>query len=301
MVLKWRVKDLDFIQTPAEYIDVLFDANRKLRSSLVVAGIGSHPHAKLDFIFRGFNMDDPIVGGFERGKLVRQAISLAFDTEEMSDAFYNGTVVRYDGPIPPGLEGHPPGVISPFRGPNIERAKGLLVKAGYPEGKGLPPLQYHSNRGQNSSEQAEMAQRQLRKIGVELEVSLHSFPELDDLMKRKKAQMFSLSWGSDYPDAENNLALFYGPNKSPGANGFNYENPEYDALYEHARTMKPSPERTALYVKMRDIVIEDCPAIGSMARTRYYVWNPRVKNFKPDETWHSWLKYVDVDVRDVDR
>lgn len=295
MWLKWRVKDLDFIQTPTDFFDAAFDETGSLRPALAEEGVGVYVHAKLDFIYRGFNMEDPVVGGMERGKLLRQAISLAMDTEELADAFYNRTVIRYDGPIPPGLDGYEPGVLSPYRGPNLEKAKELLARAGYPEGRGLPRLAYHTNRGGSSPAQAEMFARQLRRVGIELDLHVHSFPELDALIKKKQAQMFNLSWGSDYPDAENNLALFYGPNRVPGSNNFNYSNPEYDALYEQIRTMAPSPERTAIYRRMRDLVIEDCPAIGSMARTRYFVWNRRVRNLKPDETWYTWLKFVDVD------
>ena len=60
------------------------------------------------------------------------------------------------------------------------------------------------------------------------------------------------------------------------------------------RVMPPSPERTELYVKMRDMIIEDAPFAGSMARTRFYLVNPRLKNFKPEETFYNWVKYLDV-------
>jgi ABC-type transport system substrate-binding protein len=297
MWLKWRVGDLDFIQVPPEYYDSAFDESQNLRGSFLREGIGSHRTPKLDFVFRGFNMDDPVTGGFGNGKLVRQAIALAFDTRELDDAFYNNTAVLYDGPIPPGLDGYRAGVISPYRGPNIGKAKELLARAGYPEGQGLAPIEYHTNRGGNSIEQSELLARQLKEIGVRLHVNAHSFPELDELMKKGKAQMFNFAWGSDYPDAENNLAMFYGPNRAPGSNYFNYQNAEYDALYDRARTLMPSPERTELYERMRDLVIEDCPSIGSLARTRFYVWGHRAYNLKPDETWTTWLKLVRVDSR----
>jgi ABC-type transport system substrate-binding protein len=297
MWLEWRVKDLDFVQTPSEYFDSAFDENGALRPAFAEEGVGFAKVPKLDFIFRGFNMKDPVVGGFGRGKLVRQAISLALDTNEIADAFYNNAAIRYDGPIPPGLDGYQPGVISPFRGPNLPAARNLLERAGYPNAQGLPPIELHLNRGGSTPEQGEMVARQLAAVGIKLVVSLHSFPELDDLMRKKKAQMFAYSWGSDYPDAENNLALFYGPNAEAGANYFDYQNPAYDALYEQIRSMPASPERTAIYERMRDMIIEDCPAVGSMARTRFFVWNARVHDLHPDESWFTWLKLVDVDPR----
>ena len=38
-------------------------------------------------------------------------------------------------------------------------------------------------------------------------------------------------------------------------------------------------------------------AIGSMARTRFYVWNERAKHVLPSETDSRWFKYLDVEVR----
>lgn len=297
MWLKWRAGDIDFIQVPAEYFDDLFDENNRLRESYLKEGVHAVVREKLDFIFRGFNMEDPVVGGFEKGKLVRQAIALALDTNELIDAFYNRTAKPYDGPIPPALEGHKPGVISPYRGPNLEAALKKLADAGYPNGEGLPVIDYHTNRGGSSPEQGEMVARQLKKIGLTLHIHTHSFPELEEMVKKRKAQLFNMSWNSDYPDAENNLALFYGPNAEDGSSYFNYKNPRYDELYRRASVLPSSPERTALYEKMRDLIIEDCPAIGSMARTRFYVAHRRVKNFQPDETWFSWIKYVGVELQ----
>ena len=61
--------------------------------------------------------------------------------------------------------------------------------------------------------------------------------------------------------------------------------------------MPPSDERTKLYVKMRDMVLEDAAFMGSMARTRIVLINPRLKNFKPTEDFYNWTKYMDVDDR----
>ncbi|MBK7405073.1 MAG: hypothetical protein IPJ41_10665 [Phycisphaerales bacterium] len=107
--------------------------------------------------------------------------------------------------------------------------------------------------------------------------------------------MFTFAWITDYPDAENNLAMFYSANVSPGSNHWNYSRPEYDALYEKAIVMPPGPERTALYVRMRDMVIEDCPMVGSLARQRFYVWQPWLKNVRPTNRYWDWYKYLGVD------
>lgn len=290
---------IGFTQVPAEYFDKAFiKRTRKLRDEYAKRGIVSHAVNILDFIFRGFNMEDPIVGGYTpEKKALRQAINLAYDLDLMNESFYNGTNTVYDGPIPPGLDGFPPDGDAPisYRGPDIQRAKELLVKAGYPGGKGLPELVYYTSRGGNNAEQTQMEQRFFSSIGITINPRLVDFSELIDAVNKKKAPIFSFAWGSDYPDAENNLALFYSPNKAPGANHYNYSNPEYDKLYEKIVTMQPGPERTKIYEQMRDIIIEDCPYIGSQARIRYWLVNPWLKNFKPSEDFFTWVKYLDVD------
>jgi len=135
----------------------------------------------------------------------------------------------------------------------------------------------------------------LERIGVNINPRLVDFTTLMEAVDKRKAPIFGFAWGSDYPDAENNLAMFYSPNASPGSNHFNYSRPEYDKLYEQARTMQESPERTAIYAQMRDMLIEDAPFAGSMARTRSYLVRPRLKNFKPTEDFWNWVKYLDVD------
>ena len=297
--LQFRSRKIDWLQVPAENFGQAFNKRtRQLKGSFKKEGITAHALPLLDFIFHGFNMEDELLGGYsEEKKALRQALCLAMDWEERNSVFYNNINIVYDGPIPPGLDGYPENGVAPvnFRGPRLQQARRLLAKAGYPDGKGLPPLDYYTSRGGNNQEQVEMLERHLEEIGVKLNIHLVDFSTLIEAVNNRKAQFFAFAWGSDYPDAENNLALFYSPNVSPGSNHFNYARDDYDTLYEKIRVMKPSAERTELYIKMRDMIIEDCPFAGSMARTRFYLVNPRLKNFKPEETFYNWVKYLDVD------
>lgn len=292
--LAFRAGDLDLIQVPAEFQPLLRDASRRLRPRMIADGVRVLDHPLLDLTYRGFDLEHPITGGFGAGKKLRQAIDLALDLEELGDAFFDGAIQPYEGPIPPGLEGHKPRA---RRRADLSRARALLAEAGYPHGEGLPPIAYHTNRGGNAPEQAELLSRQLAAIGVRLEVHLHSFPELDRRIRQGEAQMFQLAWISDYPDPENNLALFYGPNRRPGANVFAYARPEYDALFERARVMPPSAERTAIYEALRDMVAGDVPYAGGFARTRVYASNRRLRPITPDETWWTWLRFAEVEPR----
>jgi ABC-type transport system substrate-binding protein len=300
MWLEWKAGNLDFVTVPAENFEEAYSKRKRmLRKELVDDGVTSAPIPLLDFIWHmGFNMEDPLVGGYtEEKKALRKAISYAINFDQINDSFYNGINIVYDGMIPPGLDGHPADGRSPAgnRGPDLGKARALLAQAGYPDGKGLPPIEHWSSVGGNQQEQVESVQRDLRQIGVELKVRLVDFSQLSEATHEKRAQTFSFAWGSDYPDGENNLALFYGPNGAPGSNSWNYKNARYDELYVKILTMPPSAERTEYYAMMRDIVLEDCPFAGSMARTRFYLIRPRLKNCRPTETFWNWFKYLDVE------
>lgn len=299
MWLRFQEGTLGYTQVPAEYYEQAFDGRTKqLLPEMRRQGVRSHDDALLDFIFRGFNMEDELVGGYTPEKrALRQAINLAMNLDEFSDTFYQGNTIQYDGPIPPGLDGHPENGRADvsYRGPNLERARQKLAEAGYPNGQGLPPIKFYTSQGGNNAEQVELMKRQLEKVNIVVEPELVDFSTLIEFVNNKKAPMFGFAWSSDYPDGENNLALFYGPNEAPGSNHYNYKNDEYDDLYEQIRVMGPSEERTALYEKMRNMLIEDAPFVGSMARRRYYLINPWLLNCRPTERYYSWYKYLDVD------
>ena len=95
------------------------------------------------------------------------------------------------------------------------------------------------------------------------------------------------------------MQLFYGPNGSPGSNDANYSNPEYDALFEQASVMLPSPERTEIYQRMNQILIDDCVTISGMSRVQIMLWHKDVIAM-PDSSIVGgfFLRYVDIDTGD---
>ncbi len=301
----------DFTTVPQAGFEEAFSRRTKeLRRSWSAKGIESVKVPLLDFIFSSFNMDDELLGGYtpER-KALRQAFNLARDWDENNETFYFGMALPYDGPIPPGLDGHPNNEDhrAPYstRGPDYERARQKLKEAGYTVVNGkvtdLPVIEFYTSAGAESQRITELYMRNLSEVGIRINPRYVNFTDLMNKVDLRQAPMFSFAWGSDYPDGENNLALFYGPNESPGSNHSNYKNPEYDRLYEKIRTMPPGPERTKIYETMRDMVIEDAPFTGSLARTRVYLIQPWCKYFKPTEDFYTYIKYIDIDMNHEDR
>jgi len=277
--------------------DVVINDARELSEDLKRKGIRLYKRPTMTIYYIGFNMVDPIVG---ENKKLRQAMTCAFNTEEWI-TFHNQRVIRPRGPIPEGVAGYsdqPPRF--PF---DLQRARRLMEEAGYPEG--IDPrtgrrlkltLELGSAESPEIRQQAELFADFMDAIGIVIELSYNNWPTFLDKMDRRQAQMFSLGWVADYPDAENFLQLFYGPNSSPGPNHANYQNDAFDALYEKVRVMHHSPERTRLYRRMAEIVVEDCSWIFTSQVLSFGLHHSWIQNYKPHDFPYGMVKYYKVDV-----
>ncbi len=277
--------------------DAVLTQDRQLTEDLVRQGIRLLTAPTLDVFYMGFNMDDPVVG---KNKKLRQAMTCAFNTEEWIK-FHNGRVTRPNGPIPKGVAGYADRP-SPFPF-DLDRARRLLAEAGYPEGKDPATgrrLQLAIELGNAESPDVRQATELfihfMDKIGIVVKPSYNNWPTFLEKMERRQAQMFSLGWVADYPDAENFLQLFYGPNSSPGPNHANYADPAFDKMYEQVREMQDTPERTAIYQKMADIVVEDCPWIFTSNPLAYGLQHHWLGNYKYHDFPYGMEKYRKIDV-----
>lgn len=291
MWLNFLSGKLDLSVIPKDNFASSITPSQELTPELKSKGIQLAKSPLLDVTHLTFNMVDPIIG---KNKYLRQAMSLAYNEAAFIDLFYNGRAIPAQGPIPPGIEGYDPKFKNPYRQFNLAKAKELLAKAGYPGGKNLT-LEYAALADSSGRQAAEFTQRMMAEIGIRLNISSYSWPQFLEVVKNKKAQIWEEAWGADYPDAENFLQLFYSKSISPGPNGGNYINPEFDHLFEKALTLADSPERTALYRKMVDLVVEDCPWIFGAHRIAYGVTQGWLKNYKPMDCGRAFYKYFKVE------
>lgn len=276
--------------------DAVITSAKTLNGELAALGIKMFSAPVMETYYIGFNMEDPVVGP---NKLLRQALSCAFDTEQYV-RFYNHRVIRAVGPIPPGIAGFER-QSSPYPF-NLELAGKLLAQAGYADGKDPKTgrrLKLNLDIGNPNDPEmrasVELFSAFMEKIGVQIVPVYNNWPTFLARIERRQAQLFRLGWVADYPDAENFLQLFYGPNCSPGPNHCNYRNKSFDILYEQARVMKDCPERTALYQQMAAIVIADCPWIFEQHPLAYGLHHHWLNNYKPHDFPYGMNKYHAVD------
>lgn len=284
---------VDFAGIPKDSFDAAVQNRTELKPELVAKGLRLIIYPWPDVVYMGFNMEDPLLG---KNVELRKALCYAYDQKTASQKFYNDRVIMAHSPIGPDMEGYDPNFKLPCKEYNVEKAKEALKKAGYPDGKGLPPIEYSTAASTTGRQFAEYVVQQMDKIGVKINIVTHSWPQFQDRLRNKKSQLFGLAWGADYPDAENMLQLLYGRNESPGPNSANFKNKEFDSLYEQAQKLPPGPERTKLYQKMRDIFARELPWIPTVHRLGYMLAHSWVANLKPHEIVDGHYKYLRVDL-----
>ncbi len=271
---------------------------------------------KPSIYYTGFNMRDPVVGGYtDKNRKLRQAISIVWDDQEFVDIFWNGLGAQAQGPIPPGIFGHRTGQsgINPYifdwennrsvRKP-VEYARQLMAEAGYPNGRdaetGKPLILYMDTTGSSAGPSAEWRRKQLEKLGVQLEFRTSDYTRFREKMRKGNTQIFGWGWLADYPDPENFLFMLDSRQgllkcQCDGANTSNYDNPEYDRLLDEVRTMSNTPERLQKIDRMVDIVRQDSPWIWGFHINEFYLRNQWVSNTKRHAIAQGTLKYVNVD------
>lgn len=265
-----------------------------------------------------FNMRDPLVGGLdEKHCKLRQALGIAMDTDEFIQIFRNGRGIPAMGPIPPGIYGYREGAeaVNPFvftwdealKSPKrrpIEDAKRLLAEAGYPGGigpDGKPLTIAFDNALTDATAQSvlQWMTRQWAQIGVVLESRTTDFNRFQEKVHAGNWQTLQWGWNADYPDPENFLFLFYGPNARGGGQGgenvANYANPEFDAMFRKVENMDNGPERMALILKLNAMLQHDAPWINAFYPVDFALYHGWTRNVKPNLMANNVLKYRRID------
>ena len=117
-------------------------------------------------------------------------------------------------------------------------------------------------------------------------------------MRDGNAQLFVWGWNADYPDSENFFFLLFGGNgkvKHGGENAVNYENPEFDRLFEQMRNMDNNNERYQLIQQMQEQVRHDAPWLFGFFPRNFSLFHSWYHNLKPNLMAHNKLKYARID------
>lgn len=238
-----------------------------------------------------FNVKDKVLSN----KYLRQAMSSAINREKWIELFTNGRGHKQDQVAPPGLVDRVANSTLKYDF-NLERAKELLKKAGYPEGKGLPTITMDMRGADSTNRQlGDFLTQQFAQIGVKLNVVYNTFPAFLEKSKNNQFQLSYGGWYLDYPDVENMYQLLYGKNVAPGPNDANFTDPRFDKLYEQMSSMDPGPARAKVVKQMDDLVQEETPWAFGFFRDEFTLYHGWIANYRGNAFIRDGWKYYRVD------
>jgi ABC-type transport system substrate-binding protein len=298
MDLMWRIGE--------EFANVAMP-NNKIAPNLAKRGIRMAQVPALDLTFNYFNMEDPTVGGYTPEKVaLRRAISLGYKTQDEIAIVRKNQAVQAQTPYSPGVAGYDPKFRTAAGEYNPAKAKALLDMFGYvdrdgdgyremPDGTPLE-LKFNSTPTERDKQLDELWKRSMDDIGIRMTVRKAQWPDLLKESNNGKLMFWQLGGSASSPDADTWLTSLYGPNAGFKGNRARFRLAAYDRLYEQARVMPDSPERTKVYQEMAKLVVAYAPWKINTHRILTDLWHPWVIGFRrpPVQSQHFW-KYIDID------
>jgi peptide/nickel transport system substrate-binding protein len=214
---------------------------------------------------------------------VRKAFNLAVDRDQIIDLDLEGEGWAATNGFVPDMMDYPSENVKGHIF-NVAKAKSLMREAGYPNGNNFPKLDFYVNGTEGSSVHKSciaVAQQLKANIGVELNIVLGTSAERSTAVNSGKAKIWRSGWIADYPDPENFLAMFYGPNITDGSavNSFKFRNAEFDATFEQALLESDLDKRNALYNKCDQMIVNNAAVMPILTDDHIVMVNARVRNF----------------------
>ncbi len=223
-------------------------------------------------------------------KRVRRALAMAIDRESIVKDIMKGGEMPAFNLTPPGTGGY---VCQAQFKENVAEAKRLLAEAGYPDGKGMPPVEILYNTLESHRTIAEAIQQMWKtKLGVDARLVNEEWKVYLDSQRSLNYQVCRAGWTGDYNDPNTFLDLL---TSGSGNNETGWSNPEYDRLIAQAAATVDPQQRLEVFQKAEALLMDEMPIIPVYFYTRVYLRRPEVKGWYPNVLDNHPFKYMSLE------
>lgn len=222
--------------------------------------------------FLRFNVRHPALSDVR----VRRALSLAIDRRALAGKVLQGGQQPTAALVPATLPPYTP----PERPlTDIAAAKTLLAEAGFPEGRGLPPLEILLVAKGSGPVLCEVLQENWRRdLGVQVTLRQQEQKVIYSDRRAGNYQILLGDWVGDYLDPTTFLDLW----QSDSANNHTgWKNENYDALLATAALTPDASARAATLQKAESLLLDAAPIAPLYYNTHTYLLHPFVKGWHP--------------------
>jgi oligopeptide transport system substrate-binding protein len=209
-------------------------------------------------------------------KRVRQALAMSIDREAIAKTVTRGGQLPAYNLVPPGTAGY---TCRTNIREDIAQAKRLLAQAGYPDGKGMPPIELLYNTLESHRTIAEAIQQMWQQnLGVQVRLVNQEWKVYLDAQRTMSYQICRGSWIGDYVDPNTFLDMWV---TGGGNNETGWSNAEYDHLIAQAAETADPKARLEVFQKAEAILMDELPIIPIYFYTSTRAIRPEVKGWYP--------------------
>ncbi len=234
------------------------------------------------YFFR-VNVTRPVLNS----RLVRRALGMAIDRQSIVDHVTRGGQLPAFAFTPPDTAGYTAEAVFPY---DPAAARQALAEAGFPEGRGLPPIEILFNTSENHKIIAEAVQQMWRKqLGIDARLVNQELKVYYDTRREMNYEVLRSTWIGDYADPNSflNLWITNGANNQTG-----WSNAEYDRLIAEAGRTSDQAARYRAFQQAEAILLDDAPILPVYFYTHAFLIRPEVKGWWPTILDHHPYKYV---------
>ena len=242
----------------------------------------SHSYTYLGFNLRLKKFQNPNV---------REALSLGINRQEIVDILYFKHARVCTGPFLPGTLAFNKDVKIPKV--DIEKAKKLLIEAGYTKKNPLSFEIVTSNSNPIRPYAAQIMQHQLKKIGVVVTLRTMEWQAfLNTVVFPHKFDTVLLGWGLS-PTPDPYMFWHTDSDKKGGFNLVGYKNEKINKMIEASQSMIDRKKLSKTWQKMFEIITSDNPYLFLYIPNSITAVNKNIKNIEPTLSgiWHNYIEW----------
>jgi len=245
--------------------------------------------------FFSFNVTRP---PFDNVK-VRKAFTLAIDRDAIVKNITRAGQTPALAWVPPGLADAAPDQDFRkvggdfFKDNDIPAAQKLLAEAGYPGGRGLPPVTLIYNTSEGHKAVAEAVQEMWRRnLGANVTLANQEWKVFLNTRAKGDYQVARHGWTGDYLDPMTFIDMFAADS---GTNDAQYKNPAYDDLVRRAKETNDQPTRMRLMHQAEKLLMDDAVIAPVYFYTNAVLVKPNVKGYVRSVTGLFYFKEAYVE------
>jgi len=190
---------------------------------------------------------------------------------------------------PPGIGGYTADAGIDY---DLAKAKQLMAEAGFPDGKGMRPLEILYNESEDHQMIAEAVQDMWKKnLGIDVTSSKQEWKVYLNSMTALNYDVVRAGWIADYLDPMNYIECFTTGN---GNNRTGWTNAEYDSLEQKARFEIDPAKRFGFMQEAEGILLGDTPIIPIYTYRQRYLVSPSVQGYDSNPMAYMNYRYFSV-------